>query len=93
MVNYKVLDLSVMPFFKWISSCWEITNINFDKISTKTCNKITKINDIKICVKKSFIREKPRVNQDKNQYIINLYNYIDFHHSPHKKIEKVSREI
>ena len=47
-------------------------------------NKIGKINDTRIYVKNSFIEEKPRVNQDKIHYIINLYNYIDFHRSSHK---------
>ena len=58
-------------------------DINHGKISTRSLkqrNKIGKINDTRIYVENFFIGEKPWANQDKIYHVINLYNYIDFHH-------------
>ena len=54
--------------------------------------KLGKINDTRIYEEKSFTEEKPQDNQDKIHYVINLYNYIDFHCSPNKKAKNNTRE-
>ena len=74
--------------------CWEKTpRSTLTKYQLEQRNRLRKINDTRIYMENSFTGEKSLANQDKIHYIINLYNYIDFHQSPHRKPRPIQEKI
>ena len=75
-------------------ACWKNNKrLTLAKYQLEHRNKIGKINYTRICVENSFTEEKLWVNQGQIHYVINLYNYIDFHAHPTRKLRSMQEKI